>query len=115
MASLGGVTPSRLPDASSELASAFSSLTQTLGGIRDSGSAEAAVSSLTEVNRNIASATTRMSSLGESGKAILRSLVQSALPKLRSVVDQVMARGVLGENAKAILNDILEKLGALAA
>jgi len=115
LASLGGVPVPQTSNVSSELAGTFSSMTETLGGIKDAASAEAALPKLREINDKLGVSKQMMAGLSDSGKSTLNSLLQTALGKLKELADKVLAMAGAGDKVKPVLNSIMSKLTALAA
>jgi hypothetical protein len=115
LASIGGLSSSQLPEISGDLAGAFTSLTDTLKGIRDPASADAALSKLRDISTNLDGVTNKMDTLSDTGRSTIRSMAQSALPKLRSLVDQVLGMAGISDSIKSIVNGIMDKLTALVA
>src|SRR5262249_48605470 len=76
LASLGG---SQLPQLSGDLAGAFSSLTDTLSGIKDEASAAAALPKINDLSGKLDRAKETMDKLPADGKSTISSIVQAAL------------------------------------
>ena len=114
LASIGGLPTPQLPKLSGELAGAFSSLTQSLSGIKDAASAEAAMPKLAEISGQLDGAKAAMDKLPDSGKDTLMSMLKPALAKLKELADKVMALAGVGDKIKPMLDGITSKLSALA-
>jgi hypothetical protein len=99
---------------SADLTGTFKSLTDTLTGIKDAASAEAALPMLKELNGKLESANSAVGRLPEAGKATINALAQSILDKLRGLVDKVLALAGVGDKIKPITDAILGNLKALA-
>jgi hypothetical protein len=99
---------------SANLSGTFKSLTETLTGIKDAASAEAALPTLNELNSKLESAKSVAERLPEAGKAAINGLARSTLDKLRSLVDKVLALAGVGDKLKPITDAIMNNLKALA-
>jgi len=115
LASIGGLPTPQLPKLSGDLAGAFSSLTQSLSGIKDAASAEAAMPKLAEISGKLDGAKAAMDKLSDSGKDTLMSMLKPALAKLKELADKVMSLAGVGDKIKPVLDSITAKLDALAA
>jgi hypothetical protein len=115
LASLGGVPVPQTANVSSALASTFSSMTETLGGIKDTASAEAALPKLREINDKLDASKNMMAGLSAGGRSTITTLLQTAISKLRELADKVLAIAGAGDKVKPVLDSILGKLNALAA
>jgi hypothetical protein len=115
LASIGGLPIPQLPKLSGDLAGAFSSLTQSLSGIKDAASAEAAMPKLAEISGKLDGAKAAMDKLSDSGKDTLMSMLKPALAKLKALADKVMALAGVGDKIKPMLDGITSKLSALAS
>jgi hypothetical protein len=114
IASLGDLAVGKLPQVSGELADSFTSITETLTGVKDAASAKAAVSKLQEVSGKLDSAKADMEQLPASGKNTLAALIKPALEKLRQVYDRVVALAGVSETIRAPMDAIMTKLTHLA-
>jgi hypothetical protein len=97
-----------------DLSRTFRSLTETLTGIKDAASAQAALSTLKELNGELESARSVAGRLPEAGKATITAMAQSALDRLRVLVDKVLAMAGVGDQIKPVVDGILDNLKALA-
>ncbi len=120
LTSLGGLTaaqfalPSReVTQLGSDLTGMFSSLTETLTGIKDAASVDAALPKLKDLDGKLDATKGAWDKLPEAGKATLSSLVQSALAKLRDLVTRVLAIAGVGDRVKPVVDGIMGKLAAL--
>jgi hypothetical protein len=98
----------------STLTNTVKSLTNTLTGIKDAASAEAARPTLRELNGNLESARSAVDRLPEADKSSIQTLARSALDKLRGLVDKVLAMAGVGDKIKPIVDNIMNNLKALA-
>jgi hypothetical protein len=114
LASLGGMAVPQASKVSSELASTFSSLSDTLTGIKDPTSAEAALPKLKDLNDKLDVSKDMMAGLSDAGKSTIRSLIQAALAKLKDVANKVVAIAGVGDKVKPVVDSILGKLTTLA-
>jgi hypothetical protein len=122
VAMLGGIQPAQfaLPGidvtkVGSSLSTALTSLTETLSGIKDSASAEAALPRLREIDGQLDAAKTSIEALPEAGRTTIGALVQDALAKLKDLAGNVLAIGGVGDLIKPVVDAIMTKLAALVA
>jgi hypothetical protein len=109
--------PVPIPDAtqlSTEVTDTFKSLTETLTGVKDVPSAEAALPKLQDFGPKLDAVKARLDKLTEAGKATVTALVKSSQAKLRELVDKVLAIPGVGEKIKAVVDPIMAKLSDLA-
>ena len=114
MASIGGFTASRATELSSDLASAFSSLTETLTGVKDAATAEAALPKLRDISGSLDGAKAALDTLSGDSKSILRSLIKTGIAKLKEITDKVVAIAGVPDQFKTVVNAIMGKLTTLA-
>jgi uncharacterized protein YidB (DUF937 family) len=114
MADLGGLPIPHGPQVTSDLASVFSSLTETLSGIRDSAAAEKAVPKLMEISGKIDDMKDAVAKLSDSEKSTLRPLIQSAINKLKELTVTLFANGGISAKIKPVVTTVLDKLTTLA-
>jgi hypothetical protein len=114
-ASLGGLPVPQASTVSGDLAGAFSSFTNTLTGIKDAASAEAAVPKLKNLNEKLDGFKGMLGSLPDAAKSTITPLIKSALASVESTVTQVLANPAASETVKPVVESIMEKLKALAA
>jgi endonuclease III len=98
---------------STQLTDTFKVLTETLTGIKDVPSAEAALPKLQDIGPKLEAAKAALQKLGEAGKATIKSLVQSSQAKLKDLVDKVLAIPGVGDKIKAVVDTIMAKLHEL--
>jgi hypothetical protein len=106
-----------VPDAtklSTELTDTLKTLTDTLTGIKDVPTAEAALPKLQEVGPKLDAAKATLQKMGDTGKAAIKTLVQSSLTKLKELVEKVLAIPGVGDKIKPAVDTIMAKLGELA-
>ena len=114
MASIGGFTASRATELSSDLAGAFSSLTETLTGVKDAATAEAALPKLRDISGSLDGAKAALDTLSGDSKSILRSLIKTGIAKLKEITDKVVAIAGVPDQFKTVVNAIMGKLTTLA-
>jgi Bacterial protein of unknown function (DUF937) len=100
---------------STELTDTFKSLTETLTGVKDVPSAEAALPKLQDLGPKLDAAKAKLDKLTEAGKATIAALVKSSQAKLRELVDKVLAIPGVGDKIKAVVDGIMAKINDLAA
>jgi hypothetical protein len=106
-----------IPDAtqlSTELTDTFKTLTETLTGVKDVASAEAALPKLQDLSSKLDAAKATMQKLADAGKATIKTLVQSSQVKLKELVDKVLTIPGVGEKLRAVADSIMAKLTDLA-
>jgi hypothetical protein len=92
----------------------FDDAKETLEGVTDAASAEAAKPKLQEIAGNLDQITELAGQLPADGKKALTDMVNSAMPGLRDLVDKVVAMPGVGEVLRTTLEPIKTKLEALA-
>jgi hypothetical protein len=115
LAALGGLPPPQLGNVSGDFAGTLTSLTESLNGIKDAGSAEKALPKLTALGTKLDDAKTSMAKLSPDDRATMTGLLKEALGKLNVLVDAVLKIPGVGDKVKAPVEGIMEKLNALAA
>jgi hypothetical protein len=114
MAALAGVPMPKLPQISGDLAETFSTLTETMGGIKDAASAQASLPKLREIDSKLDDMKGSVDQLSSTGKSTLSSLIKVALAKLKEVVDRVLATAGVGDQVRPVVDGIMGKLNTLA-
>jgi hypothetical protein len=115
LAGLGGFTASKVSQVSADMAGAFSALTTSLTGIKDSESAEAALPKLKDINEKLAGAKSALEGLSESARSTIVKEIKAAMGVLKGVADKVLAMAGAGDKVKPVLEAIMDKLHALVA
>jgi hypothetical protein len=115
LASIAGLPTPEFPQLNGELAGVFSSLTNSLTGIKDAASAQAAVPKLKEMSGKLDDAKSTMEKLPADGKEAIRSMLKPALAQLKALTDKAVALPGVGEKIKPVLDEITGKLNALVA
>jgi uncharacterized protein YidB (DUF937 family) len=114
LADLGGVEVPKAPQLSGDLANAFASLTETLTGVKDVATAEAALPKLRDISGSLDGAKAAMDKLSGDSKAVLRALIESSMTKLKELADKVLAIAGVGDKIKPVVEAIMNKLTTLA-
>jgi hypothetical protein len=91
----------------------FLSATNTLGGIKDAVSAEAAVPKLRELSTKLDSIRVMMDQLPADARTNLVALVKEANARLTPVMDSLLATPAVGDNIKPLLDDLRRKLNGM--
>jgi hypothetical protein len=99
---------------STELTDTLKSLTETLTGIKDVPSAEAALPKLHDFVPKLDAARATLQNLEDTGKASIRSLVQPSQASLKDLADRVLAIPGVGDKIKAVVDTIMAKLSEFA-
>jgi hypothetical protein len=99
---------------SSELTGTFKSITDTLSGIKDVASAEAALPTLRQLNGKLESAKSVVERLPAASKSTIAALAQSIMDQLRGFADKVLALAGVGDKIKPIVDAIMGNVRALA-
>ena len=115
LAALGGLPVSKLGNASGELAGAVTSLTESLGGIKDADSAEKALPKITDIGANVKGMKADLDKLPDAEKATIHSSLKDALVKLKDLVDKVLAIAGVSEKIKPAVDSVMDTLTKLAA
>lgn len=99
---------------SGELTETFSKLTQTLTGVKDAASAEAALPTLKDLDAKLEVAKATMKKLATAGQTTIKALAKSSQDKLKELVDKVLAIPGVGEKIKSVVDTVMTKLNELA-
>jgi hypothetical protein len=109
----------RTPDVSqvsTDLKSVFTSVTDTLGEIKDPATAEAALPKLRELSDKIDGIKKAFDAMPANGKAAIAKLAQNYLGTFKDLVNKVNEHaGPAKEKITPVLNAIVEKLTSLTA
>jgi hypothetical protein len=111
---LGGLPAPQVSTVSGELASAISSLTSTLTGIKDAATAEAALPKLKDLNDKLDAPKKALAGLPESAKSSISALIRSAVNTVQALANKVLANTGASEKVKPVVDSIMGKLTALA-
>ncbi len=107
------VTTPALPDLSQftgNLNGVYSTLTDTLKGITDVQSAEAALPQFTELNSKIESLSAVRSQLPEAGRAAVTQIAKDHMGPIQALIEKVMAIPGVKETLEPVLSQIVTKL-----
>jgi predicted lipid-binding transport protein (Tim44 family) len=107
---------SRLEDATrlgKDLTDVYGSVSESLSGIKDAASAEAALPALQELNGRLDTMNTMRQKLPESARSSIESITTDKLDGLKAIIQKVLDIPGVREKLKPILDEILTKLGAL--
>ncbi|MEM7041307.1 MAG: DUF937 domain-containing protein [Pseudomonadota bacterium] len=99
-------------DVGGELTSAFDGLTETLSGITDTASAEAAIPALEEVSNGLDNLTGLAEQLPEGAVSMVSELVSGGLESLDGLVANLESIPGVGDLIKPVIDQIKEKLAA---
>jgi hypothetical protein len=117
-AALGDLKVPQTPQLSSDLASVFSSLTETLKGVKDKASAEEALTKLNEVNDQLEVTKAAVDKLPEDSKSTISKLVAKAMADAKTgfkeLIEKVLAIAGVGDKFKTVVNAIMGKLKDIA-
>jgi hypothetical protein len=92
----------------------FSSLTETLTGVKDAATAEDALPKLEAISTKLDDAKTTFQKLGDTGKATIKALVKSSQAKLKDLIDKILAIPAVRDKIKPVVDTIMTKLTDLA-
>jgi hypothetical protein len=109
-----GLTVAEGVDVGAALTDLTSSLTETLSGITDVSSAQAALEGLTASDNALSDLQTSIGGLGAEGKSAIASLVSGALPSIQSSIEGLLGNSEISAILKPVLDAILNKLVSLA-
>ncbi len=101
-------------DFGGELGSVFSSVTDSLSGITDVASAEAAVPGLNDITSKLDGLSGMFDRLPDAGKSAVASLTTEGSDKLQTVIDKVLAIPGVKTIIEPLVNTIMEKLKAFS-
>jgi uncharacterized protein DUF937 len=113
-----GMAPANLTVDGVNLANNFNSsvntLKSTLPGITDPATAQSALPRINEVTAELNDISTRAAKLSPEGRSALVKLIVVAIPSINQMCDKVIATPGVGPVAKPSIDDLREKLDALA-
>lgn len=98
-----------------DLRGIYTNIDETLAGITDAASAQAAVPKLEELSREIDTIKELISKLPESGVATVRDMADRQMTGLQEQADKVLNTPSLSAEIKSLINAILRKLTELFA
>jgi Bacterial protein of unknown function (DUF937) len=114
LASLGDLPMPKASAVSGEVAGVISSLTNTLNGVKDAASAEAALPKLKQLNDKLVASQKSMADLPEAARSTIGSLIKTAIATVQGLANKVLASAGVGEQVRPVVDSILDKLKALA-
>jgi hypothetical protein len=88
--------------------------TDELSAIRDSATAEAALPKLEELKTKLDGIRATWTNLPEAGQSALREVVNTQMAPLKQKAQETLAVPGLGDRIKSLINEILQRLAALA-
>lgn len=97
-------------DLGQELTGVMGSVTDSLGGITDVASAEAAIPQLDETTSKLGGLVGLMDKLPEAAKAPISGIISSGLPQIQGLIDKVSAIPGVGPIIKPAVDGVMEKL-----
>jgi hypothetical protein len=93
----------------------FRSATDTLTGIKDTASAEAALPKLRDLSSRLDSLRVSMDQLPLDLKARIAGLIRDHGAKLTPMFDSIVAMPVVGDRLKPVIDELRTKMNALAS
>lgn len=90
----------------------FTSTTESLSGIKDAASADAALPKLKELSGQVDEMKKGFALVPDAGKAAIKTLLGTNLEKLKVIVDKLLAMPGVGEKLKPILEPLMAKLAS---
>jgi hypothetical protein len=99
----------------SQLSELVSSLTETITGIHDKGSAEAALPKLRQLNERLDAIKVAWEKMPETGKSAIRSTLRTAMPSVKTHVNDVMRLAGVSATVRQVIDPIMTKLDQLAS
>jgi hypothetical protein len=93
----------------------LTTITDTLAGVTDAGTATAAVQALTDADTALGGLETAVGALTGDGKSALQGLIGGALPALRTTVEGLLGDSAIGPILKPVLDSILARLTAFGS
>ena len=106
-----------LPDVTkfgTDLAGAYTSLTDVLAGVKDAPTADAALPKLTDWTTKLDGYKAIWDKLNDTGKASVTKVTTDHLGKLKDLVANVLKIGGLSDKFKEVVNGLIARLAALA-
>jgi hypothetical protein len=97
---------------SNNLSTVYTSLKETLTGIKDEASAQAALPRLEEINRRLDTLKTTLAKLPQAGCSLVASVTRENLGSFREQANRVLAIPGVGETLRPSLEKVLTKLPA---
>lgn len=91
----------------------FASATETLSGIKDAATAEAALPKLNALSTQADDLKKGFALVPDAGKAAIKTLLSSSLDKLKAMVDKLLALPVVGEKLKPVVEPLMAKLAGI--
>ncbi|MCX7298794.1 MAG: DUF937 domain-containing protein [Rhodobacterales bacterium] len=101
-------------DIGSGVTSALEGITTALGSVKDAATAQAALPQLQDFAGRLSGFGPLVTKLPEAGRGQLKTLVDGALPTLRSTVDTLMGDSAIAAVLKPVVDPILTSLASLA-
>jgi hypothetical protein len=98
-----------------DLSGTFASLTETITGIKDTASAEAALPKLTQINDQLDTTKGAWNNLPQAGRTTIGSMVASALATLKAHVTRLLAMAGVADKVKPVVDQIMTKLASFSA
>jgi hypothetical protein len=96
-----------------DLTGSLKGLTETLAGVKDVATAEAALPKLNDLNARLGTIKTGWDQLPAAGKTSLSDIVKSRLGGLRETIDKLIGMTGIGDKLKPVLESLLAKLTSL--
>jgi hypothetical protein len=122
LTNLGGLKPGdfalpspQVTGIGSSLSALVASLNETLGGVKDPASADAALPKLKELNSQLDSTLGDLDRLPSASKATIGSVLKSALQSLTALVSRVLSIAGIGDQVKPVADDIARKLATIGS
>ncbi len=97
-------------DLGQELTGVMGSVTDSLGGITDEASAEAAIPQLDETTSKLGGLVGLMDKLPEAARAPISGIVSNGLPQIQGLIDKISAIPGVGPIIKPAVDGVMEKL-----
>jgi len=90
-------------------------LSETLGGISDPESAEAALPALRDIESQISALGSQFGALPEEAQSTVSDLVSSAMPQVTQTIESLLSDGSIGNVVKPVFDGIVASLNNLTA
>lgn len=100
-------------DLGASLTSTLGSLSETLSGVTDAGTAQSALDALTSAQASLSDLQSTVGSLGAEGQAAISALVGDALPNLGTLMTGLLGNSDIAAVLKPVLDGILSTLQAM--
>lgn len=93
----------------------FTSATESLGGIKDAATADAALPKLKDLSDQADLLKKGYALVPDTGKGAIKTLLTSNMDKLKAMVDKLLAMPVVGDKLKPVIEPLMAKLASITS